>query len=71
MKHEWRLQVIRENFNYNEGEETLKEYTQREAESDPRFFSWFFGLDAENIDDFGNGMTSEQKEEWNEFLNLL
>lgn len=71
MKHEWRLQTVRENFNQNEGEETLREYTEREAKSDPRFFNWFFGSEATNIDDFGNGMTAEQKEEYREFLELL
>lgn len=62
------IQVLQENFNAAEDHEaSLKEYVELSAENDPKFFNWLFP-NAENINDFGAGMTVDQKESWNQLL---
>ncbi|MBO8467546.1 MAG: hypothetical protein IAB99_07260 [Bacteroidetes bacterium] len=42
---------------------SLRDYTEREAENDPNFFSWLFDTDEE--------VTDEQMEEYQEWLEEL
>jgi len=48
--------------------ETVKEFTEFSAETDPTFFTWLFDG---NVGDYGNGMSIAQKEAYNEFILLL
>jgi succinate dehydrogenase flavin-adding protein (antitoxin of CptAB toxin-antitoxin module) len=59
------LQILNE----NRGETELREYVEMSAQSDPNFFRWLFGEDFDN--DFDSSMTSEQKEEYNNWLETL
>lgn len=69
MKNEdYKTQIILENYN-SDGTMTIREYVEREAENDPGFFRWLF--DDSELDDFGSGMTDEQKEEYKEWLETL
>ena len=48
---------------------SYKEWVEQEAENDLHFYSWIF--DDDSIDDFGTGMSDEQKNEFNEFISNL
>lgn len=48
---------------------TLREYVERQAESDPNFFRWLF--DDGELGDFDYGLSDEQREEYREFLEEL
>lgn len=69
---EYALKILKENYeNYRRYGDpsditTLREYVEAQSESDPSFFVWLFNNG--NIAEFG-GLTEEQKEEYNDFLN--
>lgn len=50
--------------------ETFSEWVDSEMDRDPTFEAWLF-YKAENIGDFGSGMTKRQKEALGEFLKSL
>lgn len=65
------LQVLEENFkNYQKNGDdtttTLCQYIEGCAESEPNFYRWLFKDDE--INDFGDNLTDEQREEYNDFL---
>lgn len=65
------LQVLEENFkNYQQNGEdtttTLRQYVEACAESEPNFYRWLFKDDE--ISDFGDNLTDEQRDEYNDFL---
>lgn len=69
---EYKEQILREQYNYyianGDDDITLREYVEREAESDPLFFIWLF--DDGKLDRPVK-MSDEQKEEYREFLEEL
>lgn len=69
----YKVQVLTENYsNYIENSDdniTLREYVEREAESDPNFFRWLF--DDGELGDFDFGLSDEQREEYREFIEEL
>lgn len=67
---DYALQIMNENLAHLQEPYTLKEYVELEAENDPTFFYWLFP-NSENINDFGAGMTDEQIEEYQEFINSI
>lgn len=70
MIQDYKKQQMVELFNTYEGEEpsTLKEYVEREAANDPRFFSWLF--DDDEMDDFPR-LSEEQEQEYREYIESL
>jgi hypothetical protein len=63
-------QILIENYNQADNASmTLKEYVERESENDPNFFRWLFDKDFEQ--DFDSSLSSEEKEQYNDFLNEL
>lgn len=72
-KRDYKEQILRKNYDeyVNNGGEglTFREYVEREAENDPNFFRWLF--DDGNLGDFDHGLSEEQVEEYNEFIEEL
>jgi len=66
-----RLQILKENYEQVEQTLSFKEWVKVESENDPAFFYWFFGSSADNISDFGSGMTPEQQSEWDTFFRSI
>lgn len=62
-------QVLMESYREVEGDITFREYVVCESQSDPGFFRWLF-CDS-NIDDFGDGISTEEKDMYDEFLGNL
>ena len=65
------LQVLKENYNnYKQNGDdtatTLRQYIEGCAESEPNFYRWLFKDDE--ISDFGDNLTDEQRDEYNDFL---
>lgn len=65
------LQVLEENFksyqqNCDDTTTTLRQYIEGSAEDDPGFYRWLFRDDE--INDFGDNLTDDQREEYNDFL---
>lgn len=65
----FKLKVLEEHYREVSEGTTFREYVKMEAESDPGFFRWLLG--DSDIDDFGDNMTEEQKNEFSEFLEKL
>lgn len=53
----------------NRGEMSLKEYHEYSKENDPRYIGFLLG--GEHINDYGQGMTEEDKELLAEFESIL
>lgn len=68
MNNDNRLQILKENYKNHEQDLSFVEWFEMEAENDPKFFNWFFGSEAENIGDFGLGMTNDQQLEYDIFI---
>lgn len=72
-----KVQILREQYNeYCENSidgqgdgMSFREYVGREADNDPGFFRWLF--DDDELEDFDDGLTQEQKKEFNEWLSTL
>lgn len=62
-------QVLIEQYSQLDSSSTFKEYVERESENDPNFFRWLF--DKEFEQDFDSSLSSEEKEQYNYFLNEL
>ena len=62
-------QVLIEQYSQLDSSSTFKEYVERESENDPNFFRWLF--DKEFEQDFDSSLSSEEKEQYNDFLNEL
>ncbi len=62
-------QVLIEQYSQLDSSSTFKEYVERESENDPIFFRWLF--DKEFEQDFDSSLSSEEKEQYNDFLNEL
>lgn len=62
-------QILRENYKGVEGNITIAEWCELEAQSDPGFFWWLF--DDDDITDFGSNLTDEEKEIAVEFFKTL
>lgn len=63
------MEILKENFRLY-GNDTLtsfEEYVFNNAKNDPSFYNWLFP-EADNIADFGIGMTEEQNMEAAEFF---
>ena len=58
-----------EQYSQLDSSSTFKEYVERESENDPNFFRWLF--DKEFEQDFDSSLSSEEKEQYNYFLNEL
>ena len=78
MIRDYKEKQIRENYrmyrenciaDYGECEMLLKDYVERESESDPDFFRWLFN--DGDISDFGTNLDDKQREEYAEFLDGL
>ena len=68
-----KLQVLKEGYadylrNGKDYNSNLREYVEAKADSDPNFFRWLFNND--NLNDFGTNLTDEQKEEYEDFLDV-
>ena len=69
MRKDYKIHVLTENhMNYSD-DITLREYVERQAESDPNFFRWLF--DDGELGDFDYGLSDEQREEYREFREEL
>lgn len=62
-------QILEESWKMNNSEYSIKEYVETEADNDPCFFSWLFN--DEEIEDFGRNLNEEQKDAYNEFVEML
>lgn len=61
-------QILTENWKHDGSQRFLADYVIDCCENDPAFLRWLF--DDDNINDFGKGMTPEQKEEYNSFFTI-
>lgn len=72
-RRDYKEQILRENYNeyIQSGSDdiTLREYVEREADSDPNFFSWLF--DDGDLGDFDFGLSDEQRDEYRDFIEEL
>jgi len=66
-------QILRENYNQSDAEVQksmeFADWVKNESEQDPGFFS--FILKSENINDYGSGMSDEEKNAVKYFINSL
>lgn len=78
MIRDYKEKQIRENYrmyrenciaDYGECEMPLKDYVERESESDPDFFRWLF--DDGDISDFGTNLAAARREEFMDWLEEL
>lgn len=46
---------------------TISEYHKHCKENDPTYYFWLFGSEADNIGDYGTGMTAEQQKQMERF----
>jgi hypothetical protein len=63
------IRILEENYEQTEQNETLREYVERSADSDPGFFRWLFDEDLRN--DFDTSLSDEQRAAWEEFRESL
>jgi len=63
-------QILKEDYNNSDKSLSFGAWVKNEAEIDPTFFNWIL-KGAENVDDFGLGMTKEQQEAFEDFINSL
>lgn len=63
------VQILEENFQQHEGNISLSEWVECEAESDPNFFRFIFDEDLEQ--DFDRSLSDSQKEEFERFKATL
>lgn len=56
-------------LNENKGDMSLKDYHNYSKENDPRYLAWLLGYD--HINDYGQGMTTEDKALLKEFESVL
>ena len=63
-------QILKENYNNSDKSLNFNEWVQNEADSDPTFFNWIL-KGADNVNDYGGGMTKEQKEAAEDFINAM
>lgn len=67
---DYKEQVLRElydNYIKNGSDDiTLREYVDREADSDPNFYRWLF--DDDDLGDFNFGLSDEQRKEYRDFI---
>lgn len=74
---DYKIQILNENYNEycrnsedGEGDGmSLREYVERESESDPAFFRWLF--DDGYINDFGTNLSEERFDEYRSLLEEL
>lgn len=70
---DYKEQILRENYDeyiQNGSDDiTLREYVEREADSDPNFFRWLF--DDGDLGDFDFGLSDEQRDEYRDFIEEL
>ena len=57
-------------LNENKNDMSLVDYHFYSKENDPTYLTWLFGSES-GIEDYGQKMTVEQKEELNDFENHL
>lgn len=57
-------------LNENRGEMNLPDYHNYSKENDPTYLTWLFGSES-GIEDYGSGMTQDQKEELERFENYI
>lgn len=72
-RRDYKEQILRENYDeyiQNGSDDiTLREYVEREADSDPNFFRWLF--DDRELGDFDFGLSDEQRDEYRDFIEEL
>lgn len=63
-------QVLMSNYNeYSDKSQSFRDFVELTSQSDPSFFSWLF--EEELNEDFDASLSSEDKEEFQNFLNSL
>ena len=73
---EYKIQQLKELYNeYCSNSEdgqgdgmSFREYVEREADNDPRFFAWLF--EEDKYEDFCD-LTEEEQKEYQEFINYM
>ena len=61
------VELLDENYNNSDKKMSFLEYAENESKNDPNFYCWLFP-NADNINDFGMGMTAAQSDDSDNFF---